>query len=121
MANELTLTISESFTKGNLKLSRTPGQIQVTVTGNYFVNQVQLIGTSAEDLYKGDITTPGYILAQNIGPTNYIEIGHDETGTFVADVKLLVNEWALFRCAQAAPQARANTANCSLEYSMIEA
>lgn len=96
------------------------GTLTIAMTGADFFHGSQNIGTSAENLAKGDIGTPGYILVHNLDATNYVEIGHDETGTFVADVKLKKGEWAFFRCAQATPQARANTGACNIEYVLFE-
>lgn len=120
MADELEFKITNfTFEKGGVKVERAPGSVDVTITGDHAIHKTQEIGTSAENLDKGEITTPGYGLFHNLDGTNFVEIGYDDTG-FKPTVKIESGEWALFRLAQATPQAKADTAACDLEFILIE-
>jgi hypothetical protein len=122
MANEITATVSLRFQKGSMETeAMTPAPFQVTVAGTYYIRQIQLIDSAAhEAIGLGEIGTPGWILAHNVS-ANTIQIGHDATGTFEADIKIPSGKWALFCCNQAAPYAKAATAPSALEYFLIEA
>ena len=116
MANELSLMISLFFNK----LAKTQRQeaIRVSVTGDSFTHEVQAIGTSEEEVAQGaDLGTPGYVLLKNLDTTNYIEVG---STTGVYDIKLKAGEIALYRHNSATIYAKANTAECLLEYIIIE-
>jgi hypothetical protein len=120
MANELSISISLSFSKNGASISRSTGSNQITVAGNYVASGVGTIGTSAANLYKGDITTPGYMLFHNLDATNFIALGHDATG-FVTDVKCPAGKWVMFCWNQTTPQIKADTAACKFEYYLFEA
>ena len=121
MADEITAKVYMSVSKtGVPDITKAPGQFNVTMTGTDLVLATQEIGTSAENINKGEVTTPGMCMIHNLDGTNYVEVGHDETGSFVADVKVKAGEWAMFRMAQATPQGRANTAAVNIEYFIIE-
>jgi len=84
------------------------------------ITNVQNIGTTAEALSLGDVTTGPtsaeglfYIFVKNLGPTNFVELSTDNfTKVFT---KLRVNEFCLLPVSQTFNQAavlyaRANTA-----------
>lgn len=80
---------------------------------------VQSVPTTAAGtaLGIGLVTTVGWMYAQNLDGSNYVEIGVQVTGTFYPLVKLKAGEVALFRVSAAAtPYARANTAAVNLAY-----
>ena len=120
MANEATISVGLRFEKGGVSASYSKGGLQVDVSGSKFVDLVQEIGTSEEQLDFGDVTTPGYVVFENLDSTNYIEI---RPGTGVADlVRLNAGEVAVFRLAAdaTAPYAMANTAACNLRMLLLE-
>lgn len=119
MANELTLNASLNFTKGTRKVLISKANIQVDVAGTDFVHMTQTIGTSAEALDLGDITTPGYIFIFNRDTTNFIEVRDGASGADV--VKVGPGKVALFELATATPNAIADTAAVEVEYVIIEA
>lgn len=127
MADEISIKLQMSFKKGLMqKVSINPAAFTIDVAGTDYIYATQSIATSATAIDKGDITTPGYMLVHNMDATNFVEIGYDDTG-FKPTIKLLGaaaignQEWALFRCTQATPQAKADTSACVIEYLMIEA
>lgn len=118
MANEGTFSFSAEFSKGGETASFVHAGLQVTVSGTEYVRMNQLIGTSAEALDIGDITTPGYIMIRNRDTTNFVEIRDGAAGADV--VKLKAGETALFRLTTTTPFAIADTAACRVEYLLIE-
>ena len=120
MANELILTFGLAFTKNGATFNRTTFASQVTVSGTHVMAGTQAVATSAENLGKGDITTPGYLLIHNLDSTNFVQVGYDDTG-FKPVVKVKAGKWAMFELAQATPQVKADTSACNIEYWLIEA
>jgi hypothetical protein len=121
MADEIKCRVSVTVSKtGVPDVQKSPTQFNITMTGTDLILATQTIGTSAEAINLGDVGTPGVALFHNLSATNYVEIGHDVSAAFESDIKLKAGEWALVRLAQAAPQARANTAPVNLEYLIIE-
>jgi hypothetical protein len=122
MANELTVSVSLSFSKGRVTASISKAGLQVNVSGTNYTRLIQNVGTSQEQLLFGDVSTPGYCVLINRDPTNYIEV---RPATGVADlIQLDPNDGvALFKFAAdcTAPFVIANTAGCELEILLIEA
>jgi hypothetical protein len=120
MANELTLTGSLSFTKGRIAaVGMLKSGLQATVAGTAgYVRKTQSVGTSAAALDVGDITTPGFVFIQNNDVTNYVEVLDSVSG--VACIRILANEFALFRFTTAAPAVKAHTAACIIEYIVLD-
>ena len=121
MANELTLTGSITFAKGNVgSISMLKSGVQFTVSGTNYSRQTTSVGTSAfTALDIGSITTPGFIFIQNNDTTNYVEVSASTSAN--GCVKLLPGEFAIFRCATTTPAVKAHTAACVVEYLLIEA
>ena len=123
MADEITVKVYLAVAKtGVPSIIKAPNSFTATMTGTDLILATQLVAeAAAANLEMGAITTPGYGLFHNLDAANFIEIGHDVAAAFEADVKLLAGEWCLFRLAQATPQVKANTADCQLEYFLVEA
>jgi hypothetical protein len=121
-ANELTLSAALEFIKSNTRTSTKDmgiSGLQFTVSGTDCIGPVtQTIGTSAEALDIGDITTPGYVAIKNLDATNYVTIRMGSTGADV--VKLKAGEFAMFRLASTNPFALANTSSCQVLYVLVE-
>jgi len=118
MANELSVSISMSFSKGGAKINKSYSDA-VTVTGDSFVSGILSIGTSEEELTQlADLETPGYTLLKNLDSTNYVEFG---STTGVYDIKLQAGEIAVYRHNSATLYAKANSSACLVEYTIIEA
>ena len=120
MANELTLSASLAFAKGNANTGLSKGGLQVTVTGTQYLSNIQSVGFAAEEALVVSEGTLGYCFMRNNDATNYVEV---RPGTGVADlIRLNAGEIALFRFAAdvTAPFVQANTAAVELEYIIIE-
>ena len=121
MANELSITAALTYVNAAFSIpTRTfaPGAINRDVAGSALVENVQIVGTSAEALIIGDVVTPGYMICKNLDATNYVTIRNGSTGADL--VKLKAGDIAVFRLATATPFAIANTASCKLLYLVVE-
>lgn len=120
MANELTLSVSLRYAKGSRKpVKAGKSGVQLDVSGSDYYEATQSIGTSAEALGIGDITTPGYMYVHNLDATNFVEIRHGASGDDV--VKVRAGGIALFELTTTTPFAIADTAAVEIEYTIIEA
>tara|TARA_R110002110_G_scaffold58200_4_gene165452 strand:- start:159 stop:518 length:360 start_codon:yes stop_codon:yes gene_type:complete len=119
MANELTLQSAMSFTSGIFSADKALSK-QITVAGTDYVSATQSIGTSEEELAKGEITGSilGYLLIYNTDATNYVEVA---SVTTKYAVRLLAGEFALFRPNGSSVFCKANTGACIVEYLLLEA
>lgn len=120
MASEITLNFGFSVVKSNLRQAVVSHNLVVDLTGSRFVANVQDVGTSHEALVVGDLSTAGYIWIKNLDPTNYVEIGILDSGTFYPTCKLKALREALFPAAVVALYAKANTSPCKLQYQFFE-
>lgn len=119
MANELTVSVSLSFLKGNLSsaITRQVTGAKFTVSGSDVTLKTQTIGTAEEAIILGDVATPGFMFVKNLDATNFVTIRPATGGDDC--VKLLKGECALFRHAGTAPFAIADTAPVAIEYMLV--
>jgi len=82
MANEITLDLRLQLANGYVEADYNPGRLRFDQSTARKAGKIQNIGTTAENLDFGDVTNPGYIVLSNLGATNFIEIGYDDSGTF---------------------------------------
>jgi hypothetical protein len=116
MANEIqinaTLRYSKSPTSASLATSFFDDQI-----GDKYGAGVQIVGTTEEQLNKGDIGTIGYLAFRNLDATNYVELGK-ATGAYT--IKVLPGKGGVVPWGAGAVYMLANTAPVELEYLAIE-
>ena len=118
MADELTVSINISYINGSRTHEVSAGNLSLDA-GNLFFDTIQAIGTSAEAIVTGDITSPGYIFMQNLDSTNYVTI---RTGSGGADViKMAAGDIAFFKLSGTTPFGIANTAACDLRVCVFKA
>ncbi len=121
MADEINLTFGLSATKGSLTLSKSLSDTANLTTATYSAG-AQVIGTTQEAIsIGGDVSGNGWAFFQNTDATNYVEIGVVVSATFYPVVKLLAGEGAQFRVGGTVLYAKANTANCILDYAVFSA
>lgn len=122
MANELTITASVSFSKGEvLQMGFSRANKQFNVTGTKYIHNLQSIGfAAAEALAIGEVATPGWCFFFNTDATNYVQILTAVAGT--AFCKLKAKEFAMLRLPPGvtAPAAQADTAAVELQYMIVE-
>ena len=95
MANEVKVSVSISFSKNNIKGSRS-WSCSADVTGSELLHASQTIGNNTEEelAQTSDMGVPGWCLIINHDTTNYIEIG---STTGVYDAWCLPGEPCLYR------------------------
>lgn len=87
MANEITITGSISYDVGGVTVSKSfTSQYDKANAGEAL--STQSVGFAAHEvLALGDVGTAGPFFLKNLDDTNYFELGHDATGTFVPHQK----------------------------------
>lgn len=113
MANEIAATFVLKIRKDGYKFDLNLGK---TLIDQATVGEggpgIQRVGTSAETIAEGDITTMHYCFMENLDDTNFVTVGVDDTGqkTFM---KFLPGDWAFFPLAPGIViKATADTAEC---------
>lgn len=86
MANDITFTSSLAWDVGGVSVSESfSSQFDKANAGEAL--STQNVGTTHEALALGDVSTPGPFILKNLDSTNYFELGHDDTGSFVPHQK----------------------------------
>lgn len=116
MSAELLVAASLKFSKGGSLFEANFPSTYFDVSGSVGNKQVQAIGVTDESLALGDVATIGFVMLKNLDPTNYITVGSDGT---LYPIKLKPGEAFLGRWNAAAIHAKATTAPCNLEYTII--
>ena len=119
MANELTLSASLKFTKGDLKVSYARTGLRVNVNGTKTEDSVQEIGTSRELISLGEAGAGGYVFLQNLGTAagQTISISDADDTSYI--IELLAGDIALFRLKDAAIYAIATSVASNLRVLVI--
>lgn len=118
MANEISLSLSLTAQKNAAVVTGTYSGT-MTMAGDQFIGNVQIVGTSNEALVLGDVSTMGWIMVKNLDATNYVEVFLDSGNTQLV-AKLLAGEPCLFKPGAVSVYARANTAACNCLVVAIE-
>lgn len=116
MAGELLIAASLKFSKGGALFDANFPSTYFDVSGTAGNKLVQAIGITDETLPLGDVSTIGFVMMKNLDATNYISVGSDGT---LYPIKLKPGEIFLGRWNAAAIHAKANTAICNLEFTII--
>lgn len=119
MAAEIKVSISLVVRKGGTVDGLDSGVISVTMTGSNVLRHRQTVGTVEEALLLGDAGAGGWFFGINRDGTNYIRIRGASGQTPLARTR--AGEPACFRVdAGATPTVQADTANCELDYILVE-
>ncbi len=116
MANEISIS-------GNLRYSKDSASAALATsfradqTGDKYQAGIQIVGTSEENLDKGDVVTIGFISVRNADDTNFITLA---TLTATPSIKLKPGEGCLLRWSGSNVIAKANVAPCNVEYLILE-
>lgn len=118
MANEITVSVSMTVSKGGIAIST--GSLSKTsdMTGTYCATESQLIGTSNEALSFNttDITGDVNLGIKNMDATNYVEIFKDSGNTHLLSKLKAGQSCMLMNVPAATLYARANTAAVSIQF-----
>ena len=119
MANEISLSVGFSASKGGVTVRAPSGGITRNMAGTEMISNVQSVGTSAEALQLGDVTTIGYLVVKNLDATNFVEI--DSANTFDKfPQKLLAGDQVVLRPQTATIHVKANTAAVDIAVTAVE-
>lgn len=123
MADELVISVAANFSKSGVSLDTSDMGLvglEIDVSGTDWVKATQSIGTTAELLGKGEITTPGFLIIKNTDATNYVELEKATFSTTAGTVKIKAGEFAVFRVSSTTLYACANTSACIVNYCWLE-
>ncbi len=93
MANELTSSVSLTYSKGGAVAAVTASK-QTDITTGRAMDATFVIGTSEEQIPLGDITSPEEVVVINLDATNFVLVGHD---FWNYTVKVMPGRIALFK------------------------
>jgi hypothetical protein len=119
MANEIGVSASIAASKGGATISAS-GTDTADMSGDQMIANVQSVGTSAEALQLGDVSTIGYLFLKNMDATNYVEVALDSAVSTQIFAKLLAGDVTLVKAATATLYAKANTAAVNLYVAATE-
>jgi len=120
MADELKIRATVTLENGNYKDTFNPGLLEVDQAAAGRGGHVQSIGTSAETVEVGDVSTLGWCVLRNCDATNYVTIGPDDSG-IKNFMRLEAGEFAIFRLEPGITiKAIANTAAVLLDVRVYE-
>ena len=118
MADEITIVQKLTYEKGGSKFQIPSTTINVDAAGTNWIHNVQSIGTgSHEAISVGDVSSAELFYFKNLDATNYVDIGTDNTGTFIPAIRVKAGKEGWIPCVSTnALYAKANTASVNLEY-----
>ena len=80
MANEITTRLEVTLVNGDLKEQFKPGIIRSDQATAKVSAGTQTIGTTAENLRVGDVSSFGKVMILSLDATNFVQYGVDSTG-----------------------------------------
>lgn len=119
MAREITATASLSASKGGASVNNSASHV-ADMAGDQMIGTVQIVGTSAEALNVGDVSTIGYVFLKNMDATNFVEVALDSSVSTQKFAKILAGGVALFPALTATMYVKADTASVNLYVEAVE-
>jgi len=119
MATVISLSALLTIVRDGQQILRLNPTDSFTATGQESNQTVQSVGTSAEALVLGEVSTIGYTLVMNLDATNYVEIDN-EAGMAGWPQKLLAGDFILLKPQAATIYGKANTAACNVLVAAVE-
>lgn len=123
MANEFSESLSLALTNGEISETIKTGTVRSDQAAEGLHGTIVDVGTTAETILTGDLTTPGIVVMKNLEAEggNYVEYGPDDTGIVVFG-RINPGETHRFRLAGSVTlMAQANTAAVNLRVWIFEA
>ncbi len=117
MANEISVSLSLRYAKNGAAASLA-SSYRSDQAGSRYHAAIQTVGTSEENLLKGDVGTIGLISVRNTDETNFVTL---MSVTATPTVKLYAGQSCLMPWTGTQVIAQANVANCEVEYLILEA
>ena len=106
MANEISLSVNMSVSKGTLRYVFAPPSASINLTGDAAAGALQAISTTAETLAVIDVTTAGMANFLNLSTGTKMQVGSYSGTTFVPVLQLNAGEPAVARRATTTLAAR---------------
>ena len=97
MANEITLSVNMSVSKGSLRYQFSPPTANINLTGNAAAGGVQNISTNTEALLLVDVTTRGMANFVNLTTGTKVQLGTWDGTTYHPFQQLNAGEPAVLR------------------------
>ena len=97
MANEITLSVNMSVSKGSLRYQFSPPTANINLTGNAAAGGVQNISTTTEALLLIDVTTRGMANFVNLSTGTKVQLGTWDGTTYHPFQQLNAGEPAVLR------------------------
>ena len=97
MANEITLSVNMSVSKGSLRYQFSPPTANINLTGNAAAGGVQNISTTTEALLLIDVTTRGMANFVNLTTGTKVQLGTWDGTTYHPFQQLNAGEPAVLR------------------------
>lgn len=122
MSNEIIISFNAQIVNGTYRDTIQPGQVQIDQAAVGRAGHVQSIGTAAESIDLGDVSTNGMLFLMNHDETNYVTFGPQSDGATIEVLgKLKPGEFAFMRLAPSIVLwAQSDTAACLLEVRLYE-
>jgi hypothetical protein len=121
MANSLTVTLSAQLSDGTNKQTFSPPRYSVTPSAYNCHRTFWVVGTSAEAMPTGDVSSNRILFLKNLDATNYVTIGPDNAGSQVDMLKLFAGDIAMIPLkAGVTIKGTANTAAVKLELMLTD-
>lgn len=121
MANELTISVSASASKGGASAAFPVVSKQLDMTGDHMAFGTQAIGTSEEALdIPADVGTIGVVCVKNLDATNFVWV-YQLTGASTGRMKLLPGSALLVAPEATTIYAKADTATCNVAWFVASA
>jgi hypothetical protein len=123
MAKEIQVIAHLVVKKGSLSVEKPATSLQIDMAGSNYSAGVQSIGFAAHEQVdvNASVATPGVAKFTNLDAANFVRLGRDVAGAFVAFAKLMPGEFWLGRLDAGDVYAQADTAAVSLEHMILEA
>lgn len=124
MANQIQVSNTAFATQGSWTWTLPQNSGAIVLNGQGHQGKIQNIGTSAEDLDYGDISSAnaGLLFMRNLDATNYVSWGLNDSGT-IKKVGRLNPAAEMFTQIRVEPgqqiMLQANVAACNVEYYLL--
>lgn len=106
MANEISLSVNLTASKGPLRYQFAPPTANINLTGDSAAGAVQNISTTTEALSVIDVTTAGMATFLNLSTGTKVQVGAMQGTNFVPLLLLNYGEPAVARLATTSPVAK---------------
>ena len=122
MANTFAGTVNFQLDNGSDKQTWNPPRFSNTPSTFNYHRTVWTVGTSAETMPAGDVSSERWLFLKNLDTTNYVTVGPDSGGNQINMLKLLPGDISgpIALDPAATIKATANTAACKVEMLLID-